>query len=449
MPIDTDTIWRQWCTALRGLITGPFDAASQTISFAGTTLLVDLADPVPAITNQMVFQLGNTIPAQSPAYAPLSDLVSTYATFLDWINLGGDPNPNLTNQLNLAAGAVTTAQSNFNAVMTAALAQYQTFKTATGSDVSFATYAGTYYPTFAEAKNALSAAESAYQGLCIQVYGPGYSTIADARNRVSFVGGARDVTQQTPFNMAVESGSIAPLGSVPTLPGQTPPPPSSALVSSFAPLFSLNAFGATYPVWQVDSNNKKVTAGPIVVTGASSASDWSVFGWSAALEASLFAGFFSLTLRGSTSGTKLSINTASSNFKLSVSFTGLGTFPLAPGAWYQGGIVQTYKSQLKTGAPAFFGAAGSMGRVPTAVVLGFEPRISLSLDNADYNEVRTQWQAQAQLALGIGPFKIGSASVSTYGDAGAVKFDDATTSIEIGPVTSTLPVLLAVISSNL
>jgi hypothetical protein len=130
-------------------------------------------------------------------------------------------------------------------------------------------------------------------------------------------------------------------------------------------------------------------------------------------------------------------------------FTGLQAVPINPGQWYDGGIVETYKTKLLPSAPQYFGTNGSMGLLPTRLIIGFEPTITLQLLNADYSSFKKNWQAQATASVNIGPFSIGNASFSTYGDKGDVTFNDQESTIVIGPVKSALPLLLGVISTKL
>lgn len=90
-----------------------------------------------------------------------------------------------------------------------------------------------------------------------------------------------------------------------------------------------------------------------------------------------------------------------------------------------------------------------MGLLPTSLIIGFEPTITLTLSNADYDSVKSQYQAQATASLNIGPFSIGSASYSTYSDKTAISYDDSSSTITIGPIKSSLPLLLGVISTKL
>lgn len=450
MAITTTQLWQKWSKGLVDLLTtGQFDPQNQLIAFAGQSLVIDVASANPKVNNQGVYSVGNTVPAWSPSYAPHSALCTTYSLFLDWIDLKGDANPNLDPLLSTASQALTAAQNNFtDNVQPKAIAGFTSYKVI-NPDIDFPTYVQTQYPVYLDAQKTLTAARSQYNKLMTQKYGAGFTTLQAAQDRVGYTGGALDITAQNQFNMGVAAGSLAPAGSTSALPGETPPPTDTKLLESWAPAYTLGGFTKVYQEWQTKSANNQVDVGPIEVSGSTYASKWSEFGWSAGISGSFAYDFISVFASGSTSGVKSSFNEQSSQFKLSVSYTGLQAFPISPFSWFDLGLVQTYKDQLKDGAPTFFGADGSMALLPYEAIIGFEPKIELSLDNQDYQSMKLSWQAKASASIGIGPFRIGSATVSTYGNKGEIQYNDDSSTITIGPIKSTMPLLLGVIASKL
>ena len=111
MPITTMDVWQKFYQSLSEIVAGSLDTNSQVISFAGSTLLIDVANVDPTISNMNIFSCGNVLPAWSPTYTPQGGLLSTYATFLDSINLGGSINPNLQSQINIATAAMNAPSS--------------------------------------------------------------------------------------------------------------------------------------------------------------------------------------------------------------------------------------------------------------------------------------------------------------------------------------------------
>ncbi|MFL6709414.1 MAG: hypothetical protein ACJ8HI_14520 [Massilia sp.] len=452
MSITTMDVWKKYYASLTTLVAGPqFDASKQVISFAGNTLMIDIANADPLISNANIFNAGNVLPAWDACYTPQGGLLSTYSVFLDSIDLGGDINPNLQSQINQAQTAYNNAQANFtgpNGVQAQAITAWKQYQ-AIAPTIDLPTFVQSQFPLYLSAKSGLSGAESTLQGLLIKAYGAGFQVIATARNRCSSTAGAAAIDMQNAFNMGIKTGSVAPAGSgAPVLPGQTPPPSPSALISSYAPAFSLNGFTTIFQQWQADSAAGIQNGGPIKVSGGSGAGDWNKSGWSTSARAS-FTEFFSFSASGSAHSDTQSVNTQSDKFSLEVRFTGLQSVPINPGQWYDGGIVKEFKNRLIKSAQPFFGENGALGLLPTSLIVGFEPTITVTLENSDYQSLKSQYQANATASLDIGPFSIGSASYSTYSDKTAIKYDDDSATITIGPVKSAMPLLLGVISTKL
>lgn len=454
MSITTMDIWKKYYASLTTLVAGPqFDTNKQAISFAGNTLVIDVANADPLISNENIFNAGNVLPAWDPCYTPQGGLLSTYAVFLDNIDLGGDIDPNLRSQTNIAMAAYGLAQANFagaTGVQSQAIAGWKQYQ-ATDPTIDFPAYVQSYFPLYLTAKEDLQGKESAVQSLLKKMYGPGYSVIADATDHCSSTAGAAAIDMQNSYNMAIKTGSVAPAGSgTAVLPGQTPAPAASSQIQSFAPAFGLDGFTEIFQEWQAKSAQGVQDAGPIEVAGNSGAGDWDNYGWAASADGEAsFDDFFTFSASGSAKSDTQTVNTQSSEFSLKVMFTGLQAIPITPGSWYDGGIVETFKDRLLRNAPKFFGEGGSMGLLPTSLIIGFEPTITLTLENADYNSFKNQYQAKATASLDIGPFTIGSASYSTYSDKTSISYADDSSTITIGPVKSSLPLLLGVISTKL
>ena len=100
---STDDLWSMYGHQILKFAAPDFDPTKQQFSMASSTLSLDLGNPDPAVVNGYIYNLGNTIPAPSPCYAPGSGLFTAYQRFLDAIDLHGDTNPNLDSQINIAA----------------------------------------------------------------------------------------------------------------------------------------------------------------------------------------------------------------------------------------------------------------------------------------------------------------------------------------------------------
>ncbi|MEB0046823.1 MULTISPECIES: hypothetical protein [unclassified Pseudomonas] len=447
--IDTLDLWQKWMGAVQAVALPGGLGETQRFSAGSTTLNIDLGNPNPSIQNYYIHGLGDVVPANSPSYSAGSGLLSAYATFLDWIDPGAVLNPNLASQVSIATTNLNTAQTGFNSVQVQAFTAYTSAKNVFPNLPAFQDWVGQSYPSYIAANNTLIGAASAYEQSMIAMYGPGYSVLQTARTKVG-INGAQSLLGANAFNMAVTSGSVSPPGSQPVVIGGTTPPPVSAQVSSLAPSYTLQAFGTKYAEWQAASVAGKTNAGAsITITSSTATYNLDKSGWSTSANASLFGDFFSFSLGGSASGQKTSIDTSSSDFSLQVDFTGFGSFMVSPGQWWDSALVALNSKKLKPNAPIFFGDDGALSAIATQVVVGFEPTVTLKMSASDYSNVKSSWDATATTSIGIGPFRLGSLKGSANGTKQNIKYDDATASVTIGPLSSTLPILLGVISQKL
>lgn len=443
----------------------PSGMGSDTVfSAASVARSVNLNAPDPSVTNFAIYSLGDIIPANSPNYSPApSGLMTSYAQLLGWIDLGGDSNPNLQSQLNIALngnGGTTPGllaiQKGYSKLFASATTQYNNDKvaaTSVGVTIApFSSWVKTNYPIYPEAYNQLVGAQSVVDELSNQLYGPGYLPVQLARIITSMNGGAQDPMTQNGYNMKVTTATYVPPGSTAVVIGQdaaTPIPPEA--VSSFVPLYSLDAaYAATYNEWQTAS--ARGTIGETFEFDSQSADDLKSSGWNASAKASWSAFFWSDNGTTSSSAQATSIDTSSTDFKVSVSFVGVKTFGITPGPWWNNGsLVSTYHNKLKPGSPDFFSENGALARRVSQLVLGFEPTIKIKLASADYDRLKSSWQSQASASVGVGPFSFSSSSSSSGANSSKdqIHYDDTSSSITIGPIKSTMPVLLGVVSSKL
>ena len=445
---STDDLWSMFGHQILKIAAPDFDPEKQQFSMASTTLSLDLGNPDPAVVNGYIYNLGNTIPAPSPSYAPGSALFTAYQRFLDSIDLHGDDNPNLDSQINIAAANMNAAQTNFQNVQTQAIAAWTAYK-AVMPGVSFPDYVTQQYSNYAQAKNALDATTAAWQQLMTQKYGQGYEIIANARNRLSPTGGAADILSANSYNMAVKTGVAVPAGSTPVLPGATPPPAAGAMVPSYDPAFALQSFTSVYQQWQANSANKAAPAASINVNGSAADQGFEDMGWSAEGGGLFSYGFFDLFGETSASKDTQTSFAMDSSFNMQVDFVGLNTFTIAPGGWFDLGLVQSYRGQLLPGAPDLFSPAGALARIPYQAVVGFQPTITLSMSKENFSTFASQFQSHTTAGFGFGPFVIGEAHCSTYANKSSVSFDSESATVTVAPPPSTVPVLLGVISTRL
>lgn len=417
MALADKELWQKFVTQLANFVTPGIDEQNQVICFSGTTLMIDLVNTDSKITNSTIFKVGNVIPKWSSVYVPNSGLIGSYASFLNWIDLGGDPNPNLDAQIDKAREKIEKEDKRFSEELDKAIEKWKKMAEVM-PDLTWPEYRRKYGAALIAAKDALDAAAEEHRKLLREKGGKDYRTLLEAQRRVRIEGGARDQDRKNKYNMHVGE-------------------------NMFVAAYNLDpAFKTAYREWQTKSVHNQVDVGPIEVTGTTKASD-------SITNASSFGNFFSFFGAGSASARGIKSSWHSTNFNLKVYFTGLQTFKIGPRRWLQRSLIQNYKDKLYPNAPNFFGENGSLSLLPYQLIIGFEPKLELTLDNVDYQEVKTSFQDQASASIGMGPFRIEKALFSTPGSKDEVSYNDESLTITMGPIKSTLPLLLGVICSKL
>lgn len=462
--VDQSAMWAQLMQSMQEKLFPNGLSADTVFSAASVARSVNLNATDAGVTNYGIYSLGDIVPANSPNYNPApSGMAASYMQFLGWINLHGDDNPNVQSQLNVALNGdgeakpgLIAIQAGYNktydAAATAYLAQ-KTTATSVGDTIpTFKDWVITNFPTLATAQSQLAGAQSVVDQLSNQLYGSGYQQVQLARQITAVNGGAQDPMQQNHYNMQITSATYIPPGSKAVVIGLAAPAATGTTatnVSSYVPLYALDtAYAATYAQWQADSVAGKI--GETFHFDSHSADyDYKASGWNASAKASWSSFFWSASASTSSSAEAMSLDTSSSAFSVDVSFVGVKAFGINPGPWWQNGsLVSTYRDKLKPDAPDFFGDDGALARRASQVVLGFEPTVTIKMAAADYSRVKNSWQTEASLTVGVGPFSFsGSGGANASNDK--IHYDDASSSITIGPIKSTMPVLLGVVSSKL
>ncbi|MDP3372547.1 MAG: hypothetical protein Q8S21_06660 [Candidatus Paracaedibacteraceae bacterium] len=439
------TAWKAFFTQALG---SPIDD-NTVVSFAGTSTYADLGDDNPNIINGNIHYYGNNIPNNSPIYGIGSSLFDQYSLFLNCIKLNEDLNPNLQNVTNIATQELNRASATFRTVQKQAIAAWITYKQINPT-ITFAQYTQTQYQEYQTALNAYIGANSRLGELLIQRYGAAYQVINDARNLVSS-SAAGEIAQENAYNMPIQYSQYID-GSTEVNIGDDPSKGTpTAGATSYLPRFSMPDFPAIYKQWQSNSVSGQ-KGGSIAVSSSSTDSAWSETHWTAAADGSISGDFLTLSASGSASGDKTSLNVNTDAFSLKVDFTGLATVPVVPGPWFNPGLIKAYKDSIdptRSQGIDFFGPNGSLTMIPSKIVLGFEPAISLTLEKTDYSKTTDYFHTEASAGLSVGPFRLGGGSASYTRSSTDIHFDDTSSTVTINPIKSSLPIVLGVISSKL
>lgn len=256
----------------------------------------------------------------------------------------------------------------------------------------------------------------------------------------------------TPFNMPAKTGT-------PSAPG-TPSPVSVPTV--YLPAYQLDSgFRSKYQEWQAASVAGQTSAGGVIRFSSTSNTAPAPSATMKRLVATtppaalpdfirVLPSAASRLLSSTGSGQAFALAApqatvaASSDCSIEVAFTGLATFALNPGRWFNQAALRLFADQLSAADQArYFGGAGVLARRIFQVVLGFEPSVNLRFNDAP-SAASTQavLSQPAGAAIGIGPITFDAAALKPGGST------DNTT-VTIGPTASTLPILLGVVSTDL
>ena len=444
--ISTDQIWAAYYHNLIQTVAGSLDPETQAVSLARRAVVADLGNADPAIAANYVFETGNALPAWNPEAVAPEGLLASYAAFLDNIDLGRDIDPDLRSRLNSARINYNIASKNFAAVRAQAVAAWIHSRQIEPA-IGFTAFVKGNFPLYTLAGQFLQGADSEFEALMFEAYGAGYSEIAEARSKCGIAAGAAAMDRPTPYNMPVKR-CISSLAASSNVFHEAVPPPPDEPVPTYAPSFTLDGFAPAYAEWQSNSAHG-IVAATITVTGDSWAAPKSDYPWPPA-GGKFLGDFFKVGAPGSVSGVSQIVNTRSPYFSISVSFAGLNTFGITPGGWYDARIVETYKNkQLPTTAPRLIGEGGSLSLLPTALIIGFEPSIVMTMERSDYERFKGRCREQSDAPVKIGQFRVSGSPDAARGDRADIHYDDYRAAITIRPVKSTLPLLLGVVNTKL
>ncbi len=402
-----DTAWSEWSQALVSTLFPGGLGPGQHFAFGQTTLIADFANADPQVANAEIFRIGDAVPAAAPNFVPMASLSDAYGFFLQRI----------------ASPALATAQANMAAANSAAHTGFNM-----PAKVGTQAPAGCLPPGSGGAAPTLQA-----------TFLPAYELDAGFRTRY-------EEWQASSARGDTRAGGV--IGFSSRLGG--PAAPSAPMQALMLP--SVSALAAQAPSAAAAAGAPQPPTPPAffrVVTAVPA-------------PASLLAAPVAATAQppGSPMGPApgavehsrpvlLSADGGPSNFSLEVSFTGLGTFMIGPGRWFSDTAVRLFADQLSPADKTlFFAPGGVLARRIYQVVVAFEPTVMLSFDDRQvFDNAKAVLSDPQGDSVGIGPLNFHSNLVSSSGVQGPLYSDDVQT-ITIGPVPSTLPILLGVVSTD-
>lgn len=145
-------------------------------------------------------------------------------------------------------------------------------------------------------------------------------------------------------------------------------------------------------------------------------------------------GFLKFKAKGSTTSTTL--NTTANNFNLTIEFPSWQRFEITR-PWFKPAYFRNYKndSQFDFGPQklfeanpheVLFGQNGKLKYIVKSLIVVYKPKITVRMDAASYNSLKTAWQASA--GGSYGPFRVGA---SGSGQSESEVWKDAANEVEL------------------
>ncbi|BAY23376.1 hypothetical protein NIES2100_31410 [Calothrix sp. NIES-2100] len=397
-----DRLWENYTNVIECIsISSNFNNNEQLFTLTAPIIAVDFANKDVGVSNRNIYNLGNSVPAWSRNYIPKSDFLTSYRLFLDCIDL----TPNTDSNKNKFS---YNARENLDKFYVNLINAYDKDNIPKNSVF-------------------IKKIEHEIHKIKYNKYGSVYQIIEEARQKCNL---ALNSSQQNLYNMPVSITFSPPAGSQ----GVSEPP-----VKTFMPAYFLSGFLKRYEEWQSLSVNSKKEVSIIIDNDTQSIC------WNQEKYRSIIFPESAITLN------KVSQKEQDCKIKflkMKVEFTGLGIFQIKPGDWFDPSIVMMFKDRLIKGSPLFFGQNGLMGLLPSNVVIGFEPSITILFDKQHYTAVKEAYNDYINQLGSKTYFKKIDISSLIGNYKAVVSFDDESHLIKI-VINSTVPVMLALISTKL
>ena len=413
-----ETAWSEWSQALVSTLFPGGLGPGQHFAFGQTTLMADFANADPQVANAEIFGVGDAVPAAAPNFVPAASLSDAYGFFLQRV-----ASPALATALTNMAAANSAAQTAFNMP----------------AKVGTQAPAGSLPPGTAGTGQALQA-----------TFLPAYELGAAFRTRYQ-------EWQSLSARGQTRAGGVISFSSRVGGPDQLSGSgsPMSGFTEASAPLHALMLPSVSALAARPSSDPAAASPVPtppaffrVVAAAPAPATPHAALAGGAAQPAAFASGIAQAASEHSRP-LALAADGSSGNFSLEVAFTGLGTFMIGPGRWFSDTAVRLFADQLSAADKAlFFAAGGVLARRIYQVVIAFEPTVTLSFDDREvFQNARTALSDPQGDSVSIGPLSFDAKAVAPAGGAAPVCSDDVQT-ITIGPVPSTLPILLGAVSTD-
>lgn len=388
-----------------------------------------------------IYQLGNTLPKWAPFYAPTESTVfGQYEMFVAGIKLQGSIDPAVQAAIQADRNQVAAAYAQYNKDYSAAYADYTDKNTKQpGLYASFTDFISKspWNATLQQDVLAQTGAQSRLNTDMVRAYGSAYAPVQNAQTLIQtthsqMLLGPGSLT----MNIAPDSGNEV----VPKFdPGALGNPGFSAWLDQ-----AVTAAGQGAPPQFSASINASSTQYDL--------SKMTFFQEGGGL-AELFD-FFWASAEGSEKRSSVSVNSAASEFGITVTAQSVTYLPINPGPWYEGSLLSQFQAATDFYPDSPFaknpiwGPSGIFNVIPKGLILAFRPLVTATFDASTYSKLKTDYSRQISGAFGIGPFFVGEYSQSKTESGLHIATSDNNNSITLGDALSTAPVILGIIADH-
>lgn len=340
--MNSTDVWQFLADSIVKLAIGEIDAKLQWFCSSGLTTPCSLIDSNSALNTDVVYQLGNSIPALSNAYIPFSDLFSSYQLFLNMLT------PAALGMRGSGSTGITPDIKNLQQTLLKELSGISKHPLSFAKNpMPFMKKRGEVIKSIRQQEQSLSLAFKANNQ---QQYA---NIIAAARNKMWQAG---TMLESNGYNMK-----------------------SSSTPSLYYPRFEMPSFVEQYKDWQT------VTTKPIVFEINQSALS--------KMKCSSVSHCQAMAIKQNLSP---SIRTTdpivAQSSVIEVTFERLKSFNINPGLWFNVSLIRLHRLAQPHGLPMFFSNSGSLSLLPTKIVLGFRPAVRYRMTRESYQVNKTELQ---------------------------------------------------------
>lgn len=388
---------------LNSLKIGKLNRNVFNVSQIGFLRTIDIVNKIPAIRNQELERVCNSICDWVTAYVPNGDLVNSYALFLNYLN------PNTTEVV-----ADSIKKNNFhkrqleNKLMQLIKQHRNEIENNRSKGFINKDNSNAFWKSINRLLQELKETETTYT----ESAGQGFISVEQAKREVSFLTGARKIDGSNDYNMICSE--------------------NSPLDKMYLPAYKILAFDDEFKKWkenkresnyvhEINLTNNSIT--PIKKIRLS------LYGY------------------GIKESNKLHVHVLQ-HTRICAKFSGLGNFKVEPVNWFHSDFFKDKNFNLDIDAPDFFSKGSALHSTPISLLLGFNIKIEIHLNSDSFKNLNNAISRKGSLNKKVLSIGNNEFCFSGKGKNVIITKNLSEEVIIIEPFSSGLPSLLGVISEK-